>query len=1163
MIPDESEAAFPAQAGIYQTDIDSWLAGQAGNGVLSGCAVTAQGSPDMTVAVASGSVRIADTAVAVSSGNVTVTAAHATNPRFDIVVVSNAGTKSVVAGTAAAVPVMPDIPANSVLLAQIYVPANDTAINSNQIVDKRVYVVDAVTKDDLNMDATPTVDSFSYTGSVQTWTAPASVSQVTVVAKGGSGGGGKTFIGAAAGTGGDGDEVTATVAVVPGKIYNVYVGGQGQTATGTSATTGGWNGGGNGGSSNSGARGAGGSGGGATDLRDGTALSGRLVVAGGGGGGGGTGDFSGAGGNGGAADMLGNAGANGGGTTGGGGGTQSAGGSAGTGAVAGSAGSLGNGGNGGSHYQGAGGGGGGYYGGGGGGTGDGGNLSGSGGGGGSSLLAGGSVTGSNTGNGSMSISYVEDDRITALEYAVGVLEDEYRVEEVEVDALRNAHAGDGVLDGCAVTAQGSPDMTVAVAAGHVQITGSSVPVAAGNVTITTAHASMPRIDLVVVDKLGTKSAVAGTAAPVPLMPAIPASSVVLARVDIPAADTTIGSAQITDFRVMLVQPNDPRQAYYSELTRWYGQLAGSRAASAGGPASILFIGDSLVDGGFSSTYAQRYTSIVADALQRPYKETGSKFIGVGHWTTPWSFVGGSLNASNGLGHWSRLLTTASVTCTMTKVCDRIDFYFVGVAANGKAEVVIDGTLVQTVETAGVAGSVVRYTWTGQLGNHAIIVRGHAQASNATFFSGAYCWAGDAAKGVQVWDIGHSGHTAADIDAWTDPGTNTALAMSREFIAPDLVVIETGLNDLAASTNVASFKASVQAIVDNVKAATENDPSFIIQILWARTDSTYTVAQWEPYRQAMLEVARENNAVALDMQALLGDVPLQTGGTTYHTGCTVTSASVNFTVPSDALLRNPLDVGATVTGDGITGSRTIATVTSATTGTLSANADATFTGTARLTISNRKDANLLTVDGLHPSDRGHWWLAEEFSRLLGGVSPNAAISGGLADTAGQMLRATGPDAWKPVPGFKYVSGDFNTTSATMVDITGLGFPVSSGDIFGFHYYLWVQTATNTVGPGVDINGPSGSVVRYTTRLCRTPSTSASPVTTASAYQELNHTAFASAHLADGLVTANVAQLFEIIGWVVAGATPGTVTPRLRSETAGTQVRVTSASFGLIL
>jgi hypothetical protein len=140
-IPDNDEVSSPYhQARWMQTDIDALVSGIAGNGILSGCAVTAQGSPNMTVAVAAGLVLIAGALVVVASGNVTIGAADATNPRFDLVVVNNAGTKSVTAGTPAANPKAPDIPADSVLLATVYVPANDTTIESAQIIQKQVGV---------------------------------------------------------------------------------------------------------------------------------------------------------------------------------------------------------------------------------------------------------------------------------------------------------------------------------------------------------------------------------------------------------------------------------------------------------------------------------------------------------------------------------------------------------------------------------------------------------------------------------------------------------------------------------------------------------------------------------------------------------------------------------------------------------------------------------------------------------------------------------------------------------------------------------------------------------------------------------------------------------------------------------------------------------------
>ena len=122
-----------------------------------------------------------------------------------------------------------------------------------------------------------TTFTFNFTGSVQTLTLPIGVWGIqcwganggSITSAGGSGIGGYSF-----------GQLTVTS---PGTLLNIFVGGQGNPATGTSAVAGagGWNGG--GGGAAVGRSGAGG--GGATDVRlTGTAAANRIIVAGGGGG---------------------------------------------------------------------------------------------------------------------------------------------------------------------------------------------------------------------------------------------------------------------------------------------------------------------------------------------------------------------------------------------------------------------------------------------------------------------------------------------------------------------------------------------------------------------------------------------------------------------------------------------------------------------------------------------------------------------------------------------------------------------------------------------------------------------------------------------------------------------------------------------------------------
>jgi hypothetical protein len=144
---------------------------------------------------------------------------------------------------------------------------------------------------------------YQPTGAEQTFTVPSGVTSIDVIAIGAAGGSGSTPASAGTGgAGGKGEQVSGTLAVIPGNTLFVEVGGVGVAGTTSAGGAGGFNGGAAGaGVSHTG----GGGGGGASDIRTvsnavGGTLTSRLIVAGGGGGGGGGGDcLAGAGGAGG------------------------------------------------------------------------------------------------------------------------------------------------------------------------------------------------------------------------------------------------------------------------------------------------------------------------------------------------------------------------------------------------------------------------------------------------------------------------------------------------------------------------------------------------------------------------------------------------------------------------------------------------------------------------------------------------------------------------------------------------------------------------------------------------------------------------------------------------------------------------------------------------
>jgi hypothetical protein len=125
-------------------------------------------------------------------------------------------------------------------------------------------------------------------GSVQTWTVPAGVTSATFDLYGARGGTGAGASFTPRAPGGFGAHLRGTIAVTPGQVFQIFVGGGPVSSPGGRIELGGFNGGGAGGLSGDFADLSGG-GGGATDIRTGPSLSDRIGVAAGGGGGGGNG----------------------------------------------------------------------------------------------------------------------------------------------------------------------------------------------------------------------------------------------------------------------------------------------------------------------------------------------------------------------------------------------------------------------------------------------------------------------------------------------------------------------------------------------------------------------------------------------------------------------------------------------------------------------------------------------------------------------------------------------------------------------------------------------------------------------------------------------------------------------------------------------------------
>jgi len=166
-------------------------------GATANVQVRAQAVPDMTVAVPSGQVVVSNRVADVASGNLTISAADATQDRTDAIVANSAGVKSVITGAVNdGANAQPPDTTGYALLAYVYVysqahPAYTGTITQSVVVDKRL------------MQRPSDVQTFTV-GGATTWTPPSWATNCRVICVGGGGGGGGGTSGVANDAGGSG-----------------------------------------------------------------------------------------------------------------------------------------------------------------------------------------------------------------------------------------------------------------------------------------------------------------------------------------------------------------------------------------------------------------------------------------------------------------------------------------------------------------------------------------------------------------------------------------------------------------------------------------------------------------------------------------------------------------------------------------------------------------------------------------------------------------------------------------------------------------------------------------------------------------------------------------------------------------------------------------------
>lgn len=411
-----------------------------------------------------------------------------------------------------------------------------------------------------------------------------------------------------------------------------------------------------------------------------------------------------------------------------------------------------------------------------------------------------------------------------------------RMDATDLFIMAEGANGNGVVSGCVVSAQASPNMTVQSAVGAVQINGAYIDVAAdASTTITGAHATLPRRDLIVVNNSGVVSAVAGTAATDPVKPAVPANSVALAEIMVPATDTTIGADQIVDKRlivrssdVALRVPQGWGQAWRQALSEADTRLVRIRG-----------LGDSITQGFSAGTRSASYFEKIITALQAEYGDGGDGLTTMAQSTGHLIFAGitasvthtGTWTATN-VGYGGCALTSTQSGAVITRTnCRgrRVRIYYESKTGGSPFTVNIGGTNQTAVTTNATASSLsVEYTVPGGTTDPYTVTITTGGTGGVTIHA-IDCYNTTGVVGHNMARLGNTAAAEISHPAYTGEASGFLsllhLNTSTDFGTPqnnDLVIASYGVNDYDTGTTESNFRYSYNSLMQTAVQQSQGD-----------------------------------------------------------------------------------------------------------------------------------------------------------------------------------------------------------------------------------------------------------------------------------------------------------------------------------------------------
>ncbi|SDR87362.1 GDSL-like Lipase/Acylhydrolase family protein [Friedmanniella luteola] len=305
------------------------------------------------------------------------------------------------------------------------------------------------------------------------------------------------------------------------------------------------------------------------------------------------------------------------------------------------------------------------------------------------------------------------------------------------------------------------------------------------------------------------------------------------------------------------------------LDQWRAALAG-RASE---PAVWYSIGESLAEGQGASTVESRWFTQVSDALhaadpgggRADYVPARQRVYGPDSpWGNRYSASEGTLVMRDGsaeagygfadLGHKAlEMAPGASLTFSVTGTS--VDLCWVGAPLAGTFSYTVDGgppvSVSTTTETPAPASRTRATFATG--GDHTVVVT----AASDVVFAGLMVYDGGETSGITTVDGAWSSATLAvpfltDLEGWRQ---------TTSTLAPDLVTIELGGNDVLQGTDPATFRQQAQSLVDMLMSL-PTPPSIYWVFPYQFSPTLDNADQMGTYQDQIAQLVAANPSVGL-------------------------------------------------------------------------------------------------------------------------------------------------------------------------------------------------------------------------------------------------------------------------------------------------------------